>query len=78
MYGICTGYVWDFYGDAMGLRDEQTRRLGDRETWRWGEWNADETDSPYRNANNGGFLHRDTRSFLKWMVLNRDTQRRCT
>ena len=31
MYGICTGYVWDFYGDAMGLRDEQTRRLGDGE-----------------------------------------------
>ena len=56
MYGICMGFIWGGYGHAMGLRDEQTRRIGDRETWRRGEWNADETDSLMRNADGYRFI----------------------
>ena len=48
MYGICMGYVWDMYGEYLGLGYGETRR--------WGDGNADETDSTYRNADDGGFF----------------------
>lgn len=46
-HGICTGYVRDMYGEFLGLCDGETRR--------WGDGNADETDSTYRNENDNGF-----------------------
>ena len=35
IYGICTGYVWDMYGEYLGLCDGETRRWGDKEMGRF-------------------------------------------
>ncbi len=43
--------------------------MGDEEMGRRGDGNADETDSTYRNADDGGFYTEIHRDFLKWMVL---------
>ena len=64
MYGICMGYVWGVF---------RTVWWGDEEMGWWGDGNADETDSTYRNTDDGGFFfyHKDTKntqrtpSFLK-------------
>ena len=50
-------------------------RRGDGETRRWGDGNADETDSLWRSADSYGFLHRDAPRFFEVDGVERDTQR---